>query len=358
MLSLLAIAAALAADPAPADAAPEIRHVVLISVDGLRPEMLLPEMSAVHTGLTRLARGPHTLQARCDPDISITLPNHLDMLTGRQVAGERGHHWAENTDPPARAQGGTLHARNGGYLSSMFDVAHDHGLRTGVVCGKWKFVLLEQSYGEDAGGPDAVAPDDGKDKIDLFLCDPEPESQLEHVVTLLDRSATEARRSLVFWHIPSPDFAGHAKGWDLTTGSPYRAAVAKADHAIHAFLDRVDADPALRGRVAVVLTADHGGGVPFISHSDPEAPVNFTVPFVVWLGRDQPASDLYDLNPRSRARPMPTERFAAGGAPPIRNADAGNTALQLLGLPAIPGSTANAGQDLSLQPAASPKVSG
>jgi hypothetical protein len=349
---LLALLAAIAA-AAPPSPEPAIRHVVLVSVDGLRPEMLLPEMSETHPGLARLTRGPHTLQARCDPDISITLPNHLDMLTGRQVAGANGHQWTGNVDPPARAQGGTLHAKGGAYMSSMFDVAHDHGLRTGVVCGKWKFVLLEQSYGEDAGGPDTVTPDDGRDKIDLFLCDPEPQSQLEHVVTLLERSAAERRRSLVFWHIPSPDFAGHAKGWDLTAGSAYREAVVKADRAIATFLQRCDADPALKGSVAVVLTADHGGGVPFISHVDPEAPVNFTIPFVVWLGKDGAAEDLYTLNPTSRSRPGPSERFMPGAAPPIRNADAGNTALGLLGLPAIPGSSANAAQDLAVRAPAS-----
>jgi hypothetical protein len=353
---LLALLAALAAE-APPPPEPEIRHVVLVSVDGLRPEMLLPEMAEAHPGLVRLTRGPHTLQARCDPDISITLPNHIDMLTGRQVAGAGGHQWTGNADPPARAQGGSLHARVGAYVSSVFDVAHDHGLRTGVVCGKWKFVLLEQSYGEDAGGPDTVAPDHGKDKIDLFLCDPEPQSQLEHVVTLLQRSAAERRGSLVFWHIPSPDFAGHSKGWDLTAGSEYRQAVARTDRALATFLQRCEGDPSLKGRVAVVLTADHGGGVPFISHVDPEAPINFTIPFLVWLGGDGSPTDLYELNPRSRARPAPGERFTPGAAPPIRNAEAGNTALGLLGLPAIPGSTANAAMDLAVQPAA-PRPSG
>jgi len=349
---LLALLAALAAE-APPPPEPAIRHVVLVSVDGLRPEMLLPEMAEAHPGLVRLTRGPHTLQARCDPDISITLPNHLDMLTGRQVAGERGHHWAENTDPPARAQGGTLHARNGGYLSSMFDVAHDHGLRTGVVCGKWKFVLLEQTCGEEAGGPDTIAPDDGRDKIDLFACDPEPGALVATTLSSLAVAVEGGKRSLTMLHFPNADFAGHLTGWDLTDGSPYRRAVGTIDGALQRLLAAIDADARLKGRVAIVLTADHGGGVPFISHTDETAPVNFTIPFLVWLGGDGAPRDLYELNPTVRRKPAASERFTANAPPPIRNGDADNLALSLLGLPAIPGSTINASQDLVVEATAS-----
>jgi hypothetical protein len=99
--------------------------------------------------------------------------------------------------------------------------------------------------------------------------------------------------------------------------------------------------------VAIVLTADHGGGVPFKSHTDPAAPINFRIPFLVWLGADSEPVDLYEINASTRTRPPPGERMAATGAPPIRNADAGNTALALLELPAISGSVANAKQDLA-----------
>jgi hypothetical protein len=108
--------------------------------------------------------------------------------------------------------------------------------------------------------------------------------------------------------------------------------------------------------VAIVLTADHGGGVPRISHVDAEAPINFTIPFLVWLGRDGESLDLYQLNRDTRRQPAPSERFAADGPPPIRNAELGNVALSILGLPGIPGSTANAAQDLRLQAAAQPVV--
>jgi predicted AlkP superfamily pyrophosphatase or phosphodiesterase len=322
-------------------------HVLLISVDGLRPECADETLASTYPGLARLARGPHTLDARCDPDLSITLPNHVCMVTGRPVAGEQGHGWTENGDPPARKHGGALALRKGRDIDSMFDVAHDHGLRTAVVAGKWKFVLLEQSYGEDAGDQDQFPPDDGRDKIDSFACTPEPMAIADLAITALREATRVGKRSLTMVHFPNSDFAGHGHGWDLTDGSPYRVSVGSIDGALQRLLAAIDGDPAWKGRVAIVLTSDHGGGVPFKSHSDPVAPINFRIPFLVWLGADVEPCDLYEINRSSRTRPPPGEREAEGALPPIRNADAGNAALTLLGLPAIPGSVANAKQDLA-----------
>jgi hypothetical protein len=112
----------------------------------------------------------------------------------------------------------------------------------------------------------------------------------------------------------------------------------------------------LRGHVAIVLTADHGGGVPPRSHTDPKAPINFTIPFLVWLGVDQAPSDLYATNATMRTLPNAAENPRAEEAKPIRNADAGNLVLMMLGLPAIPNSTVNAAQDLILVPSAGTTV--
>jgi predicted AlkP superfamily pyrophosphatase or phosphodiesterase len=322
-------------------------HVLMISVDGLRPECVGETLAHAYPGLARLARGPHTLDARCDPEVSITLPNHVSMVTGRPVTGENGHGWIENTDPPSRKHGGSLSLRKGSDIDSMFDVAHDNGLRTALVVGKWKFVLFEQSYGEDAGDPDQLLPDDGRDKIDSFACTPEPMAIADLAIVSLREATRKGKRGLTMVHFPNADFAGHGEGWDLTEGSLYRKSVTEIDAALQRILAAIDAEPAWRGRVAVVLTADHGGGVPFKSHTDPAAPINFWILFLVWLGADSQPVDLYEINRSSRARPPTAERAVADGPPPIRNADAGNTSLQLLGLPAIPGSVSNARQDLA-----------
>ena len=120
------------------------------------------------------------------------------------------------------------------------------------------------------------------------------------------------------------------------------------DKAIGELISAINQSPTLNRRVAIVLTADHGGGVPFISHIDPEASINFTIPFCVWSPTYQLPVDLYSINTNCRHQPAASERFTVGEPPPIRNADAANVCLMLLDLPAIPESTVNATQELRL----------
>lgn len=327
-------------------AVPAFRHVLVISVDGLRPDAIDGPEDGPLPGFRRLLSGPHTLQARADADLTITLPNHVSMVTGRPIGGPSGHGWTENGDPPAPQHGGTLHKRKGAYVASMFDVAHDHGASTAVIATKSKFGLFVQSYDGDDGAPDAVGSDDGRNKVDCFACARSSRLARELAVAWL---RSQPGRSLTLLHFGAADGAGHSKGWDMAAGSPYRAAVAEIDRELGALLEAIDADPSLRGAVAIVLTSDHGGGVPFITHTEMRAPENFVIPFAVWLGRDQPAAELAALNADRRAV-LARETLAGNdlSPQPIRNAEAGNVALQLMGLPPIPGSVANARQDLLL----------
>jgi hypothetical protein len=234
----------------------------------------------------------------------------------------------------------------------MFDVAHDRGLRTAMIATKTKFSIFVASYDETTGAPDQTGDDNGRAKID------------EYAFLRSMRDATRATaefiraspgRSLAFLHLGEPDFAGHADGWVMTPGSSYRKAVAECDAALGQLLAAIDGDDRLRGHVAVVLTADHGGGKPLRSHIDNRDPLDFLVPFVVWTGSDGDPQDLLALNADRRMVPPPSQYVPAEQVPaPLRNAEAGNVALQLLGLPPIPGSTANAKQDLRLAPEPKP----
>ena len=287
-----------------------VRYVVHVSVDGLRPdavETLGPDLAPAFARLRR--EGASTHNARTDPDVRYTLPNHVTQLTGRTALGEGGHRWLDNTGDAA----GTVHDRHGSYLPSVFDVVRGHGLRTAAYVSKEKLYLLDRSYGAD--GPAVIG-----------RFDHHPDTGL--LVSRAVRDLEAGPAHYTFLHLRDPDAAGHGHGWSLEPGSPYLEAVQAADARIGALLSFVEGDARFRGRTALVVTSDHGGrkrehGT---GHRD-----HITVPLYVWGPGVRPA-DLYALNPQRR------DPGAGQGDAPIRNGDAANLSLSLLGLEAVPGS--------------------
>ncbi len=321
--------------PAPYD------HVLIVSVDGLRADAIARAEERGLTAYARLARGAATWNARTDPDWTVTLPNHLDMVTGRWTEGPAGHHWRDNELPPPG-----LRLRGG--VDSVFGVVAAAGGRCALFPTKEKFVLMPRSWnGTDTGT--AAGP------IHAYQLQPNAAAAAAAVIAFWEADATAAP-TLAFAHFSECDAAGHAHGWDTGAGTPYAAAVAATDAALRSVFQWLDERPARAARTAVVLTADHGGGAPFLSHDGPgHVAVNFTIPFLVWGGDGAPGGDLYALNAGSREEPGRADWGAErDGLPPIRNAEAANLAAALLGLSAVPGSTVNARQDLRWRGAKTP----
>ncbi len=336
----LALACAFAVQDA-APARPTFENAIVISVDGLRSDALIAMSAKALPGFARLRRGASTLNARTDPDWTITLPNHTAMITGRFVEGESGHGWTKNDDAD---EGETFETVRKSYLPGIFDVAHDRGFDTALFAGKSKFSIYDVSWNAEHGAPDVTGPDDGRDKLDTFVFELDTKKMVDGVLASLARE--QSKRRLYFVHFAIPDLTGHAYGWDVTPSSRYMGAVAAVDVQIARLLDALE-QGSLRDKTAVILTADHGGGAPFKSHDQTHMWIDYIIPFVVWTGAADEARDLYALNLATRADPgltQPPRDFT--GKPPIRNGDAGNLALGLLGLPAVPGSTIGARQDL------------
>jgi hypothetical protein len=101
-------------------------------------------------------------------------------------------------------------------------------------------------------------------------------------------------------------------------------------------LGAMEANRDVRHHWALVLTADHGGEG--YDHQDSLDRDNYTIPFYV-MGPGIPRGvDLYSVVSDVRYDPGAAQPKYTDPHPPIRNGDAGNLALELLGLPYIPGS--------------------
>lgn len=331
-----------------------VRHVVQVSMDGLRGDLLhqLIEQGEFPNFQRLVEEGATTCNARTDYDYTITLPNHTTMLTGRPVLHPAGtaagieHGYTHNSMPSPKQ---TLHNFANSavthYIASTLDVVHDHGLSTALFASKAKFVLYEQSYDQWRGAPDTIPPDNGPDKIDSYVCSakvlPDQTLEMQHALIAQMDSACFA---YVFVHYYELDASGHDYGW----GSPkWVAAVKRADGYLGDLLALIERNKELRGETALIVTADHGGVGKNHHRADEEG--IYTIPFFVWGPGVTAGADLYALNPSTRRDPG-SERPDYNSRPqPIRNGDAANLAMAFLGLPSVPGSTINVAQDLRVR---------
>ncbi len=315
------------------------RHVLHISVDGLGSHWLaaLSNAGKLPTFARLQREGAWTHNARADTDSTLTLPNQLSMLTGRPVGDKfnmtgSGHRWTADTAQPV---GTSVHQNAGYYLASTFDVAHDYGLRTALYASRERLNVIHHSYSAAEGAPDFVGEDNGPQKIDAYTTfDSNSSGMLD--VLLANMAAMPARYAFV--QFDDADSNGRAHGWG---SAQYNSALIDIDGYLARILDAIAASPTLRGNTWIVLTSDHGGTG--TSNSATGNELNYTVPLIIW-GPGIPANaDLYALNAPQAASPGQSQPpYATAAGQPIRNGDSGNCAMQLLGLPAIPGTHLNA----------------
>ena len=176
-------------------------------------------------------------------------------------------------------------------------MVHDHGLSTAMYVSKTRLGILERSYDAEHGAPDLIGEDNGTDKIDISQVVDRTSADITNAM-VANMAASPSTYTLL--HIIEPDTAGHMAGWESTV---YADSVAVADARLGQLFTLIETTPALQGNTAMVIVADHGGGVgaprtgggpggpgggftfpPDRMHDDPGAPVNYTVPFFVWGG--------------------------------------------------------------------------
>ena len=236
-------------------AAAVTRHVLLVSIDGLRPDAIRTFTAPT---LQRLIReGSFTLSASTITP-SKTLPSHTSMLTGEPP--ER-HQVLWNT--PITAKSDTVG------LPTVFGVARSHGYRTAAFFSKSKFQALQLPETLDF----SQAPRGwfGRWSGDRTLAD-------------VERHLSETRPNLLFVHLADPDRAGHDDGW---MSPSYGRAVAQTDTVMARLL--AAADRAFGpGDYSVIVTADHGGHGHNHGSDDP---LDVTIPWIAW-GRGVKSGEL------------------------------------------------------------------
>jgi len=337
LLSLLLLAAGWT--PCQAPAAP-VSYVIDISVDGLGSSYLkaLVDTNQAPNFKRFLTEGAWTYNARDDYDVTVTLPNHVTMVTGRGIQGTTGHNWTSNVDPGATD---TIHKTKGSYVASAFDVAHDNGLRTGMYATKTKFSLFDQSYNATNGALDLVVPpDNGRDKLDVYYYN---SSSTTMTNTFVSAMSTASRYNYSFLHYTDLDTAGHGSGWGSTA---YNNAIKAVDARLGQIFSLVETDATLKGKTTILLTADHGGKG--TDHSNPAEPLDYTIPFGAWGATVLPGGNLYAMNAGVVVDPGTGRPTYGSPNQPIRNGAIANLTLDLLGLGPVPGSTINSSQLLAV----------
>jgi arylsulfatase A-like enzyme len=250
-------------------------HVIVISIDGLRPDAIGKFRA---TTIQRLMRGgSYSLNARTIMP-SRTLPSHTSMLTGEEPDAH-GITWNRNeTDDHGHVA-----------VPTVFAQARQHGLRTAAFFSKGKFNHLDVpntlDYSQVPSGNQKWSATQTVASVEQYL---ERESP-----------------NLMFVHFGEPDYAGHKYSWMSWL---YGRAVRKADRAVAQVLKAADRSFG-KGNYAVILTADHGGHGWDHGSSDPR---DVTIPWIGW-----------------------GEGIRAGTvlANGIRTMDTAATALWLLGVP-------------------------
>lgn len=216
------LVAALVALSAPAAAErPAFQHVVIVSVDGLRPDAIDRATTPRHAAL--IAQGTSARRAQTI-EKSLTLPSHASMISGVDV--DR-HRLSWNSFLPMR-----------GYIAvpTIFTAAAKHKLSTAMFVGKHKLRHLAKPG-----------------TVDHFEVPRDP--SCTGVAAAAAAHFTKHAPRLTLVHFADPDDAGHADGW---SSDGYTRAVKMADRCLGTLVDAIDASPAARSTLLIV-TADHGG---------------------------------------------------------------------------------------------------
>lgn len=216
---------------------PSARRVIIISIDGLRPDAILP---APMTNLVTLMQsGAFSLGAQTVFP-SITLAAHASMLGG-VCPSKHGVFWNEYEPERGYAQG-----------ANLFDLAQAAGLQTVMYVGAKKMQHITEPS-----------------SLDRFIYIEDTDSVL--MGSLIANFPQDF--GVLFIHLLAIDIAGHEAGW---LSSYQVSMIREADAALGMLLAELDARN-LRAETLILVTSDHGGAGS--SHGS-DAREDMTIPWI------------------------------------------------------------------------------
>ncbi len=217
---------------------PAIQRVIILSLDGLRPDAI--ELAPMPNLLNLMKTSAYSLTAQTIRP-SATLPAHSSMLTG-MCPSKHGVDWNDYIPQKGIAKG-----------TDIFDLTHTAGMKNYMYVGKEK---LQQVT--DASNIDRFVFVNDRDKVVMQ--------------TLLADFPQDF--DLLFIHFATIDDMGHVYGWL----SPEQLSVAfRADEAIGELLSALN-ERGLHDETLLIVTADHGGHnlTHGSSHSE-----DMTIPWII-----------------------------------------------------------------------------
>lgn len=213
------------------------RRVLILSIDGLRPDVI--PLAPMHNLMNLIQSSAYTLKAQTVLP-SVTLISHASMLTGL-CPSKHGVNWNDYIPERGYAKG-----------TDLFDIAHAAGLQTVMYVGKEKLRQITEP-----------------ESTDQFVYINDRDS----VITDRLIAAFPETFGLLFIHFPLVDDMGHVYGW--MSWQQLNVAF-RADEAIGKLLAELDARN-LRAETLIIITADHGGHDTTHGTSLPE---DMTIPWI------------------------------------------------------------------------------
>ncbi len=231
------------ATPTPA---PLARRVVILSIDGFRPDAIPLAPMPFLTSL--LARSAYSLSAQTVYP-SVTLISHTSMLSGECPAKHKVN-WNDYLPQNGYAQ-----------ATDLFDIVHAAGMQTAMFVGKEKLRQISEPQSVD---------------VFQFIND----RDLVIVADLIENFPADFR--LLFVHFPTADWMGHVYGWL----SPQQLSVLfRADQALENLVAELDRR-GLSSETLFIVSADHGGHDMLHGSSMPE---DKTIPWIAFGSGIHPA---------------------------------------------------------------------